>query len=149
MHETGTAGFEVVTTTPAAVCLSEAAIGQLVGNLLDNAGKHGAPPVRLTVDRADGGTGSWGRLVVTDAGPGMDAELLATATRRFTRAASSRSRAGFGLGLSLVEALVARAGGQLRLCSGGRHQTYGAAGAGEVACAHDDAMTVTVLLPAD
>jgi len=138
-----------VTTAPAAVCLSAAATGQLVGNLLDNAGKHGAPPVRLTVDRADGGTGSWGRLVVTDAGPGMDAELLATATRRFTRAASSRSRAGFGLGLSLVEALVARAGGQLRLCSGGRHQTYGAAGAGEVACAHDDAMTVTVLLPAD
>lgn len=138
-----------VTTAPTAVCLSEAATGQLVGNLLDNAGKHGAPPVRVTVDGVDGRAGSWGRLVVTDAGPGMDAELLATATRRFTRAASSRSRAGFGLGLSLVEALVARAGGQLRLCSGGRHQKYGAAGPDEVACTHDDAMTVTVLLPAD
>lgn len=133
----------------APVLLSEAAAGQLVGNLLDNALKHGAPPVRVTVDRA----GGWGRLLVTDAGPGMDAELLATATRRFTRAASSRSREGFGLGLSLVETLVTRAGGELRLCSGGHHQRYNAAGAmssaSEVPCTHDGAMTVTVLLPAD
>ncbi len=140
-----------LTAHEAPVALSEAAAGQLVGNLLDNALKHGAPPVRVAVDRADG----WGRLVVTDAGPGMDAELLATATRRFTRAASSRSREGFGLGLSLVESLATRAGGELRLCSGGHHQRYGAAptasppNATEVPCRHDGAMTVTVLLPAD
>jgi len=82
----------------------------------------------------------------------MDAELLATATRRFTRAASSRSREGFGLGLSLVESLVTRAGGQLRLCSSGHHQRYGAVPAADpapdqVPCDHGGAMTVTVLLP--
>jgi len=133
-------------THPAPVALTEAAAGQLVGNLLDNALKHGAPPVRVAVDRVD----DWGRLTVTDAGPGMEPELLATATRRFTRAASSRSREGFGLGLSLVESLVTRAGGELRLCSDGHHQRYGAAPAAtEVPCAHDGAMTVTVLLPAD
>jgi two-component system OmpR family sensor kinase len=129
----------------APVALSEAAAGQLVGNLLDNAVKHGAPPVRVAVDEVDG----WGRLTVTDSGPGMDADLLATATRRFTRAASSRSREGFGLGLSLVEALVTRGGGELRLCSGGHHQRYGAApAAGAVPCTHGAAMSVTVLLPA-
>ena len=137
-----------VTTSPAPVLLSEAAAGQLVSNLLDNAVKHGATPITVAVDRV----GEWGRLRVTDTGPGMDADLLATATRRFTRAASSRSREGFGLGLSLVESLVTRAGGQLRLCSGGHHQRYGAlattgSGGEDVACAHDGAMTVTVLLP--
>ena len=137
-----------LTATAAPVALSEAAAGQLVGNLLDNALKHGAPPVRVAVDRPAG----WGRLVVTDAGPGMDAELLATATRRFTRSAASRSREGFGLGLSLVESLVTRAGGELRLCSGGRHERYGlapASGEGPAAapCGHGDEMTVTVLLP--
>ena len=141
-----------ITTAPAPVPLSEAAAGQLVGNLLDNAVKHGAAPVDVVVDRV----GEWGRLRVTDAGPGMDAELLATATRRFTRAASSRSREGFGLGLSLVESLVTRAGGQLRLCSSGHHQRYGAVPAADpatdpatdkVPCDHGGAMTVTVLLP--
>ncbi len=134
-----------LTTRPAPVALSEAAAGQLVGNLLDNADKHGAPPVRVAVDQVDG----WGRLVVTDAGPGMDADLLATATRRFTRAASSRPREGFGLGLSLVQALVTRAGGELRLCSGGHHQRCAAATAADaVPCAHGAEMSVTVLLPA-
>ncbi len=134
-------------TAPVVVALPAAAVEQLLGNLLDNAARHGAEPVSVTVDRA----GSCGRLQVVDAGPGMDAELLATATRRFTRSAASRSRQGFGLGLSLVESVVARAGGELRLCFGGRHTRYGAGSdaTGDVPCAHTDAMTVTVLLPLD
>jgi signal transduction histidine kinase len=124
------------------VALTEAAAGQLLGNLLDNAAKHGADPVTVRVDT----TGGWGRLAVSDAGPGMDQGLLATATRRFTRSVDSRSREGFGLGLSLVESLVSRAGGELRLCSGGHHERYGVRA--DVPCTHGDEMTVTVLLPA-
>jgi signal transduction histidine kinase len=129
----------------ARVALSPAVVGQLVGNVLDNATRHGAPPVSVTVDRV----GALGRLLVVDAGPGMDPGLLATATRRFTRSAASRSREGFGLGLSLVESIVVGSGGQLRLCFAGHHERHGALPEDEPGppCTHPDAMTVTVLLP--
>jgi len=135
---------EHVTVTapqPAPVAISEVQVARLVNNLLDNAHRHGAPPVRVVVDAPAG----YARLVVTDGGPGMSPEMLATATRRFARSAESRPREGFGLGLSLVESIVLRAGGELRLCSGGHHHSVGNSGLGP--CEHDDAMSVTVVLP--
>ena len=75
----------------------------------------------------------------------MDADLLATATERFTRADDARSRPGAGLGLALVEALVLDAGGRMRLCAHGIHRGVGPAT--DMPCDHDDGMTVTVLLP--
>lgn len=137
----GGAPVALTAPEPVRVALPVAAADQLLGNLLDNADRHGGRPVSVRVDRADG----CGRLVVGDRGPGMEPGLLATATRRFTRSADSRAREGFGLGLSLVEAVVGRAGGELRLCSGGHHTSYGEHTG--VACEHDAAMTVTVLLP--
>jgi signal transduction histidine kinase len=130
---------------PVPVGLPAAAVEQLLGNLLDNAARHGADPVSVAVDSI----GGFGRLVVVDGGPGMHGELLATATRRFTRSPASRSREGFGLGLSLVESVVARAGGELRLCFDGRHERHGTISdaTATVECEHSGAMTVTVLLP--
>jgi signal transduction histidine kinase len=77
----------------------------------------------------------------------MDADMLATATHRFSRSAASRSRPGFGLGLALVEGLVTRAGGELRLCYAGLHQRFGHPC--PIPCQHGDEMTVTVLLPTE
>jgi signal transduction histidine kinase len=131
---------------PVEVALGEVQVAQVLGNLLDNAARYGAPPVDVRVDEVEvAGEPRYGRLTVTDAGPGMDAELLATATRRFARSAESRPHQGFGLGLSLVETIVLDAGGELRLCHGGRHESFGSSEVG--ACEHDGAMTVTVLLP--
>ncbi|NYD43906.1 ATP-binding protein [Nocardioides panaciterrulae] len=129
------------TLTEAAVPLSEAAAGQLVANLLENAQRYGAAPVAVVVDRV----AQLVCLQVSDAGPGMEPELLETATRRFARADSARGRGGFGLGLSLVETLVSRAQGELRLCCRGHHARYGARL--DVPCTHGEEMTVTVLLP--
>jgi two-component system, OmpR family, sensor kinase len=133
--------FSAHARDPVPVSLSNAAAEQVIGNLLDNAARHGAPPVSVTVDRS----GGFARVRVVDAGEGMDPDLLATATRRFTRSATSRSRDGFGLGLSLVERIVTGAGGQLRLCFAGHHESRGTSA--EVPCDHTEAMTVTVLLP--
>ena len=118
---------------------------RIVDNLLDNAALHGAAPVTLTVDQLESRPGTWVRLLVRDSGPGMPADLLATATERFARAPEARTRPGSGLGLALVATLVAEAGGELRLCHAGRHRSTGRPA--PVPCAHDDAMTVTVLLP--
>jgi signal transduction histidine kinase len=50
---------------------------------------------------------------VTDDGGGMDPDYVRHATERFSRADSSRGTAGAGLGLSIVAAVVAHAGGTL------------------------------------
>lgn len=140
------AGLVTVTLPdgPVPVPMADFEIERVLTNLLDNAAVHGAPPVQVSVDEPAPG---WARMVVTDAGPGMPPPLLATATQRFARAEEARSRPGSGLGLSLVGALVSRAGGELRLCHDGRHATYGSPA--PVACAHGPQMTVTVLLPTD
>jgi signal transduction histidine kinase len=136
--------ISVESSGPCVVALDAVRLERILDNLLDNAAVHGSVPVRITVHGAD--AGSWVRLVVRDSGPGMSPDLLATATERFARAPEARSRPGSGLGLALVATLVGSAGGELRLCHAGRHQSTGRPV--PVACEHDAAMTVTVLLPA-
>jgi signal transduction histidine kinase len=114
---------------------------RILTNLLANALAHGAPPVRVVVRRDSG----YAVLSVTDHGPGMSADVLAQATRRFARAPEARSRPGSGLGLALVEHLVGRAGGEVRLCHDGHHVSAGTPA--DVPCRHDGRMTATVLLP--
>ena len=142
---------QVVVEPPADVApdaaIAPAILDRVVANLVDNALAHGRPPVRIRVDSAQEADRVWVRLEVVDAGEGMDPELMAAATGRFTRAPEARSRPGAGLGLSLVEGLVGRADGELRLCHAGHHEHAGGVTT-EVPCAHGNAMTVTVLLPA-
>lgn len=130
-----------VTSAPAPVRVHRAALDRMVSNLLDNAAKHGKPPVSVAVKRE----GAFAVLTVNDYGDGMDAEMLSTAPDRFVRAPEARSRSGSGLGLALVKAVVLAASGELRLCSAGRHQRFGAPK--PVPCDHDDGMVVTVVLP--
>ena len=129
--------------SPVPVALADFEAERILTNLLDNAALHGEPPYDVTVDRPAPG---WARLTVSDAGRGMPASLLGTATQRFARAEEARSRPGSGLGLALVVGLVGRAGGELRLCHEGRHTSHGTVT--PVPCAHGAGMTVTVLLPA-
>lgn len=116
---------------------------RMLANLLRNAELHGAPPVRVTLDVVDG----LARLVVSDAGPGMPADLLARATERFHRAPEARSRPGSGLGLAIVADLVRRVDGELRLCAGGLHHVAVPRPGSSPACAHASGTHVTVLLP--
>jgi len=127
---------------PLPVPVADFELERVLTNLLDNAAVYGAPPVEVSVDSPAPG---WARLMVTDAGAGMPPALLATATQRFARADDARPRPGSGLGLSLVDALVTGASGELRLCHQGRHSTHGRPI--PVPCTHGPAMTVTVLLP--
>jgi signal transduction histidine kinase len=124
------------------VDVPELEIERVLTNLLDNAAVHGAPPFRVTVDRPAPG---WARLCVCDAGPGMPPDLLENATRRFARSDEARVRPGAGLGLALVETLVNKADGELRLCHGGHHVAHGHRA--PVECDHGAGMTVTVLVP--
>jgi two-component system, OmpR family, sensor kinase len=81
-------------------------IRQAVGNLLDNALRHGGGTVWLGAQRSDETV----EVHVTDQGPGFSAEFLPRAFERFTRADQARSRGGSGLGLAIVD-VIARAHG--------------------------------------
>ncbi len=85
-------------------------LAQAIGNLLDNAVKYTPPGGQITVS-AEAGT-----ISVADSGPGMTTDDRARAPQRFYRGDASRSGAGgFGLGLSLVEAIARLHGGGLVL----------------------------------
>ena len=77
---------------------------QALGNLVDNALRHGGGTVILSAARRDARV----ELHVTDQGPGFPQEFLGRAFERFTRADEARGPGGAGLGLAIVEA-VARA----------------------------------------
>nr|WP_279292665.1 ATP-binding protein [Methylobacterium goesingense] len=88
-------------------------IGQALANLVDNAVKYGGPSgeIRLSAARA----GEALRLCVADSGPGIPSEARGRVLDRFVRLEEARSRPGFGLGLSLVNAVVRLHQGTLAL----------------------------------
>ena len=91
-------------------------LADLVGNLLDNAGKWAQAHVVVIAERAPSGDPS-GRdyflVHIDDDGPGLDPEARAAAVERGRRL--DESRPGSGLGLSIVVDLAANYGGALEL----------------------------------
>ena len=81
---------------------------QALGNLVDNALRHGEGPVELAAEPAQGSV----RLHVRDRGPGFDPALNGRAFERFTRGDRARSRGGTGLGLAIVDAIARSHGGR-------------------------------------
>ncbi len=81
---------------------------QVLINLIDNAIKHGAPPLELRARRE----GASVVLDVVDHGRGVPAELGATLFDKFVRASSAP---GAGLGLAVVRAIVEAHGGRVRV----------------------------------
>jgi two-component system OmpR family sensor kinase len=79
---------------------------QALGNLVDNALRHGGGTIRLEAESRDGTT----MLEVSDEGEGFPSSFLPHAFERFARADEARSRGATGLGLAIVDA-VARAHG--------------------------------------
>jgi signal transduction histidine kinase len=81
---------------------------QALGNLVENARRHGAGAVTLAAEPA----GDAVVLRVRDEGNGIPAPLRATAFERFTRGDAARGDdGGAGLGLAIVAAIAAAHGG--------------------------------------
>ncbi len=81
---------------------------QAVGNLVDNALRHGHGTVRMQALAEDGVV----LLAVSDEGAGFTAEFLPHAFERFSRADAARSGGGVGLGLAIVDAIARAHGGR-------------------------------------
>jgi two-component system, OmpR family, sensor kinase len=81
---------------------------QALGNLIDNALRHGSGDVELCSARVGGSV----ELHVADHGPGMPPEFIDRAFERFTRADAARGHSGgAGLGLSIVRMIAEAHGG--------------------------------------
>jgi two-component system, OmpR family, sensor kinase len=93
-------------------------LDRALGNAVDNAVRYGAGEITIS---ATARSGSALALTVHDDGGGIPAEFLPHAAERFRQAHPSRTGPGAGLGLALVDAIVTAHGGQLRICSDGRH----------------------------
>ena len=73
---------------------------QVLVNLLDNALRHGAPPVTLRMRRS----GDQAVIEVLDAGPGIAAELRSSVLEPYVR--GNTSAPGAGLGLAICKGIV-------------------------------------------
>jgi len=90
------------------------ALGRLLVNLLDNAVRHAASQVCVSV-REEGG---WAVLAVTDDGPGIPPEDAERVFGRFARLDDARDRdgeEGAGLGLAIVRSTAEAHGGSVSL----------------------------------
>jgi signal transduction histidine kinase len=97
-----------VTGEPVTVCGDRGLLRRMVRNLIENAERHGAPPIEVDV-RPDGARVS---LTVSDHGPGVapgDRERVFTP---FYRIPGRDRGSGAGLGLTLVRQIAHRHGGE-------------------------------------
>jgi signal transduction histidine kinase len=95
-----------VTGPEVVVEADRARLEQALGGLVENAVRHGAPPVAIRVEPP-------GTLVVADRGPGVPEGV--DVFERFTRGDAARTTEGTGLGLPIVRAIATAHGGRVEL----------------------------------
>jgi two-component system, OmpR family, sensor kinase len=80
---------------------------QALGNLVENALRHGRGSIRLAAREGDGGV----ELHVLDEGAGFPPAFLERAFERFARADEARGEGGAGLGLAIAQVIAEAHGG--------------------------------------
>jgi signal transduction histidine kinase len=89
-------------------------LGQVIGNLLDNALRYTAAGGRVTVSAIPESGGV--RIEIADEGPGLPESELENVFHRFYRSPGDATE-GSGLGLSVVRGIVQRLGGRVQLAN--------------------------------
>ena len=104
-------GRVIETAAPAGLVVDadRARLEQALGNLVDNAVRHGRGTVRTEAAQEPGSV----VFRVRDEGPGLPPEFLPRAFERFSRADEARSGEGAGLGLAIVAAVARAHGGHV------------------------------------
>jgi two-component system, OmpR family, sensor kinase len=110
VRATGADPAEVIVEAPGGLALwaDRGRVERALGNMVDNAVRHGRAPIELRAQAA----GPNVELHVRDHGPGFPASFLPHAFERFSRANPAHpSTGGTGLGLAIVRAIAEAHGG--------------------------------------
>jgi two-component system OmpR family sensor kinase len=107
--------IHVLAPVDLAVTADALRLRQALGNLVDNALRHGGGEIMLSARAVPAGV----EIDVTDHGPGFGPDLAERAFERFTRSRESRAGEGAGLGLSIVQAIAAGHGGRAAIIEDG------------------------------
>jgi two-component system sensor histidine kinase MtrB len=92
------------------------AFDRILSNLVANALRHGAPPVRVRAGRENGHL----HVSVEDSGEGVPPDFVPRLFGRFARAGDGH-RSGAGLGLAIAQSYAHAHGGELRYDHGHSH----------------------------
>jgi len=103
-------GRSMTAEAPAALRLNAdlLRLEQALGNMIDNALRHGEGTIQLAATTRDGCV----ELHVRDEGAGFSPKFVGEAFERFARADDARARGGTGLGLAIVRAIAEAHGGE-------------------------------------
>jgi signal transduction histidine kinase len=96
-----------VTGAPVVVLGDRALLRRMMRNLIENAERHGRPPIAIEV----GHEGVQAAITVSDCGAGVAANERERVFSPFFRARGSQAASGTGLGLTLVRQIARRHGG--------------------------------------
>jgi PAS domain S-box-containing protein len=98
---------------PALALVDSARFEQVLGNLISNAAKYGAPGDEISIELIR--FGAEYKVAVTNRGGGISAEDIAKLFQRFTRSETTQSGSvpGLGLGLYICKNLVEAHGGHI------------------------------------
>jgi heavy metal sensor kinase len=107
-------GIEVSESANGSVVADRLRLEQALGNLVDNALRHGTGTVRLEARRSDGQL----ELSVSDEGGGFPLSFLPHAFERFARADEARGGGSTGLGLAIVQAIARAHDGTAQAANG-------------------------------
>jgi len=99
---------------------------RLIRNLLENALKHGAPPIEVSVEHGETSGGPCVVIAVSDHGAGIPADLRERVFEPFFRPAGQSEASGsWGLGLALVRQIAQLHGGRASCeCGDGGGATF-------------------------
>jgi signal transduction histidine kinase len=96
-----------VSGAPAVVFGDRSLLRRMVRNLIENAERHGVPPIEIEVGRE----GAQAAITVSDRGAGVAPDEHERVFSPFFRARGSQAASGTGLGLTLVRQIARRHGG--------------------------------------
>jgi signal transduction histidine kinase len=93
---------------------------RLLRNLVENAFRHGVPPVQISLARQ----GNFAQITVSDAGLGVPPAEFERIFEPFYRRSGATENIGVGLGLALVKQIARRHGGEAYCMTSGEGSIF-------------------------
>ena len=104
-------GIELDLQAPMPLRLRRQSMARALRNLLDNARVHGRPPLRLRTRRDTNAV----LLSLEDQGEGIDPQNWEQLLKPFAQGSRARNPGGAGLGLAIVQRVIAQHGGSVEM----------------------------------